>query len=84
MEVCDCNNNPCVKNQKMAEPQYVYMLLPDGAEWEDMTIILDVEKAIELSKKHPKLRVERFIKSDSKYIPSYSYYKEGVLILPPS
>ncbi len=57
----------------------VYMLLPDGAEWEDMIIIVTKEEAIEASKKYPKRRVEVFEKQENKlgYHPTYNYYKNG-------
>lgn len=62
-----------------SDPQLIYMLLPDGAEWEDMIIILDKNEAIEASKKHYKMRVEIFKKKENGvgYEPSYNYYKKG-------
>ena len=58
----------------------VYMLLADGAEWEDIVIILDKEEAIQASIKFKKLRVEIFKKGVFGYIPTYSYYSNGELI----
>jgi hypothetical protein len=62
---------------------FVYMLLPDGAEWEDMILIIDKEEAIEASKKYPKRRVEIFGREENKlgYHPTYNYYKNGELNL---
>ena len=61
---------------------FVYMLLPDGAEWEDMILIIDKEEAIEASKKYPKRRVEIFGREENKlgYHPTYNYYKNGIMI----
>jgi squalene cyclase len=57
--------------------EFVYMLLPDGAEWEDMVIILDKEEAIQASIKFYKCRVEVFKKSSLGYTPTYTYYSKG-------
>lgn len=67
----------------MSDNQLVYMLLPDGADWEDMIIILNKEEAIEASKKYHKMRVEIFKKSETGvgYEPSYHYYKNGEFIM---
>jgi len=61
--------------------EFVYMLLPDGAEWEDIILILDKEEAIEASKKYYKMRVEIFEKKENKlgYHPTYYYYCNGEL-----
>jgi len=68
---------------KCTDSQLVYMLLPDGAEWEDMIIILNKEEAIEASKKYYKRRVEIFKKRESGvgYEPSYNYYKNGEFVM---
>lgn len=39
---------------------YLYVLVPNGAEWEDLTIYLTEEEAIMKSKKYPNFRVEIF------------------------
>ncbi len=50
----------------------------NGAEWEDVVIYLTKEKAIEISKKHPTVRVEIFRKTaNDAYVPSYNYYLNG-------
>ena len=59
----------------------VYMLVQDGAEWEDMSIILKKEDAIAASIKYHKCRVEILTKKTGHYgyTPSYNYYKNGEL-----
>ena len=59
----------------------LYMLLCDGAEWEDITLFDNKEEAIQSSIKYPKRRVEIFIKTSEGYIPTYSYYKNGEYIV---
>jgi len=60
----------------------IYMLLPDGAEWEDMILLLDKEEAIAASIKYSKWRVEIFKKEPGKlgYRPAYLYYTKGELV----
>ena len=62
--------------------EFLYMLLPNSAEWEDMILILTKEEAIEASNKYPKRRVEIFAREENKlgYHPTYKYYKNGILI----
>jgi hypothetical protein len=66
-----------------SEEHVVYMLVEDGAEWEDMSIILTKEDAIAASIKYQKCRVEIFTKKMNHfgYTPSYNYYKNGELKL---
>ena len=59
---------------------YIFLQTGDGFEWEDMKIILSEELVIEKSKKYPKLRFEKFINKNNEYIPSYSFYKNGILV----
>ena len=62
---------------------FVYVLLY-GSEWENITILLSNEDAINDSKNHPNSRVEIFSKDTkvkSGYKPTYNYYKNGELIL---
>lgn len=60
---------------------FVYVLVVDGCEWEDIVILLSEEDAINESIKYPNARVEIFGKNDNlKYIPTYNYYKNGILI----
>ena len=55
------------------------MLVFDGAEWEDMILFADKEEAIQASIKYFTWRVEIFKKDILGYIPTYSYYKNGIL-----
>lgn len=60
---------------------FVYVLLGDGSQWEDMIIILSKEEAISASIKYPNQRVELFSKTEtSGYKPTYNYYKNGEFI----
>ena len=59
---------------------FVYVLIC-GTEWEDIVILLSQEDAINESLKYPNARVEIFNKDkNSRYIPTYNYYKNGELI----
>jgi hypothetical protein len=57
----------------------VFVLLY-GNEWEDTTILLTEEDAINQSKINPNARVEIFSKNNIGYTPTYNYYKNGELI----
>ena len=58
--------------------KFVYILIPYGGEWDDITVILNEKEAIELSIKYPKIRVELFEnKDDIGYKPTYKYYQNG-------
>ena len=57
----------------------LYVLTPDGAEWEDLTIFTNKDEAIMMSKHYPNTRVEIFTKTLRGYVPSYSYYLNGVI-----
>ena len=58
---------------------FVYVLLL--GEWEDMTILLSEEDAINASKKYPNDRVEIFSKNNKlEFTPTYNYYKNGILV----
>ena len=60
---------------------FIYLLVNDGAEWEDIIIFLSKEDGINESLKYPTSRVEVFSKTDkSGYSPTYNYYKNGVYI----
>lgn len=50
-----------------------------GNEWEDITILLSEEDAINKSKNYPNNRVEIFKNNNSEFIPTYNYYKNGIL-----
>lgn len=59
----------------------IYMLVPNGAEWEDLILYLKKEDAIAASIKYYKNTVQIFKKkeNDIGYEPSYSYYDKGEL-----
>ena len=58
--------------------EFVYILIGDGDEWEDIVVYLTIEEAIKESINHPNHRVEIFSKSNkSGYTPTYNYYKQG-------
>ena len=57
---------------------FIYVLLHNNSDWEDITIFLSEEDAINESKKFPDSRIEIFSKKDkSGYKPTYNYYKNG-------
>jgi hypothetical protein len=59
---------------------FVFVLLC-GSEWEDITILLSEEDAINESKNYPNDRVEIFSKNNELgYTPTYNYYKNGILV----
>jgi len=61
--------------------EFVYLLVIDGGEWEDMIIIVTEEEAIQASLKYQKSRVEIFSKNDNLgYVPTYNYYEKGILV----
>jgi len=60
----------------------LYMLVGDGAEWEDIVLYATEEDAINASIKHKKIRVEVFKRdATGTYRPTYNYYLAGTLIL---
>lgn len=60
---------------------FVYVLVYDGSEWEDIIILLSKEQAINESINQPNSRVEIFSKNPKLgYTPTYNYYKNGELI----
>jgi len=60
---------------------FIYILIKDGCEWEDMVVFLSMEDAIMISIKHPYDRVEIFSKTDTLgYTPTYNYYQNGKYI----
>lgn len=62
--------------------QFLYVLVCDAQEWEDMELYDSEEAAIAASKKHPSMRVEVFKKEtpDGSYLPMYCFYRNGELI----
>ena len=60
---------------------YIYVLVYDNTDWEDIIIFLSEEEAKEESIKHPEGRIEIFTKNHKKgYTPTYNYYKNGLYI----
>jgi hypothetical protein len=59
--------------------EFVYILVGDRCEWEDIVIFASEEDAIAGSVKYPMDRVEVFSKKvgESGYTPIYSYYQNG-------
>ena len=56
----------------------LYVLVSDGAEWEDIVLSDNEQDAIALSLHYKKCRVEIFKKdANNQYKPTYSYYKNG-------
>lgn len=66
--------------------EYIYVLMDDGDEWEDLTIYVTREEAIEVSIRNPTSRVEIFAKKISSdgqkgpYRPTYNFYQNGILV----
>jgi|UniRef100_A0A6C0KQG5 hypothetical protein len=59
---------------------FVFVLVC-GNEWEDITILLSEEDAINESKNYPNNRVEIFSKNNKfGFTPTYNYYKNGMLV----
>ena len=58
---------------------FVFVLLC-GSDWDDITILLSEEDAINESKKYPNNRVEVSSKNNLGFTPTYNYYKNGILI----
>ena len=60
---------------------FVFVLVC-GNEWEDITILLSEEDAINESKNYPNNRVEIFSKNNKFGVtPTYNYYKNGILVI---
>jgi hypothetical protein len=58
----------------------LYVFTVDGAEWEDLVIYLSEEEAIAKSKKHPKVRLDIYKKTEDGYRPTYRYFLNGELV----
>jgi len=59
---------------------YIFVLLGDKFDWEDMVIFIDDDDAKTASIKNPDQRVEIFSKTKNGYKPTNCYYKNGNLI----
>jgi hypothetical protein len=66
--------------------EFIYVFINGNeCEWEDLSIFLSKEDAINISKKYPNNRVEIFsinhnTESGGGYKPTYNYYQNGELI----
>ena len=60
---------------------FIYLTTSNDYTWEDQTIFLIEEEAINYSRKYPDIRVEIFGNTclEPGYLPTYSYYKQGIL-----
>lgn len=59
----------------------LYLVVCDGAEWEDIKMIDNEAFAIEYSCKYPNIRIEIFKKnSKGLYVPTYNFYQNGQLV----
>jgi hypothetical protein len=58
---------------------FVYVMISDSCEWEDIVIYLTEEDAIKSSKMYPNTRIEIFINNFdfNGFTPTYRYYKDG-------
>lgn len=59
---------------------YIFVLVCDRLEWEDIVIYIDEVEAKIQSVNNPNSRVEIFSKTENGYKPTYCYYKNGKLI----
>lgn len=59
---------------------HIYVLMSNENEWEDMVMYLTEEEAIRASIQHSNWRVEIFTRNEKGYVPTYHYYKNGVLV----
>jgi hypothetical protein len=61
--------------------EYLYMLVGDGFEWEDMLLYTEETDAITASRRYPTRRVEIFKRDGhGTYSPTYSYWQNGELV----
>ena len=59
--------------------EFVYVSVPDGAEWEDLTIYVTEEEGRAASIRHPCVRVEIFQRRPGGgFVPTYHYFLNGV------
>ena len=59
----------------------IFLLIPNNSEFEDMKVILEKEKAVEISKQYPNMRVEIFEEDKGVYYPTLNYYENGIMII---
>lgn len=66
--------------------EYIYVMVKNTGDWEDLVVFLTKEEAIQTSITFPSVRIELFSKNadyygDCKggYSPTYKYYRNGKL-----
>ena len=59
--------------------EFIYVLISDYHEWEDLRVYTTKEEAITASKNYPSMRVEVFKSSPKGFIPTYNFYVNGAL-----
>ncbi len=57
--------------------EFVYLLIPNGGEWEDFEIYLTEEDAMEATRRNKNSRAELFKKQGAKYVPTYTTIVNG-------
>ena len=74
------NSSSEARPNSESRPEYMYVLVCNGGDWEDMKIVHSKEQAIQLSIRYSNAVVEVFCKNKkNEYIPIYQYYKNGEL-----
>lgn len=60
---------------------FVYVMVQNDSEWEDIVIYLTEKEALESSIMNPDTRIEIFAKRPNLngYVPTYNYYEGGKL-----
>lgn len=59
--------------------KFLYILVSDNFEWEDIKVYINIDEAIKVSIEYPESRIEIFTKNeDNSFTPMYHYYKNGV------
>jgi hypothetical protein len=61
--------------------KFVYVMINNTSDWEDIVIYLSEEEAVSASTTYPNIRIELFSKNPgfNGYIPTYNYYLNGKL-----
>lgn len=61
--------------------EFIYVMVNDGSEWEDIVIYLTEKEAISASITYSNSRIEIFGKKPhfNGYLPTYNYYQDGKL-----
>ena len=61
--------------------EYLYMMICDGGEWEDMLVYNTEDEAVHASIRNPDFRIEIFARNNGRgpFSPTYRYYQNGQL-----